>query len=104
MNSPTKTAVLHPLLGQILGQYRVEEVLGQGGMGVVYRAYDLKLQRAVALKFLPADLTSDAERRKRFQLEARAAARISHPAIAQVYDVLEQIGRASCRERVCLAV
>jgi len=79
-------------VGQTLNQYRSEAVLGQGGMGVVYRAHDLKLQRPVALKVLPAGLTGDTERRKRFLLEARAAARISHPAIAQVYDVDEHDG------------
>jgi serine/threonine protein kinase len=92
MNARTKTVVLQPLVGQTLNQYRIEAVLGQGGMGVVYRAHDLKLQRSVALKLLPADLTADPERRKRFLLEARAAARISHPAIAQVYDVDEHEG------------
>jgi len=92
MNPRTITVVPHPLVGQTLNQYRIEAVLGQGGMGVVYRAHDLKLQRPVALKLLPADLTSDPERRKRFLLEARAAARISHPAIAQVYDVDEHEG------------
>jgi len=92
MNPRTKTVLLEPLIGQTLNQYRIEALLGQGGMGVVYRAHDLKLQRAVALKLLPAGLTSDPERRKRFLLEARAAARISHPAIAQVYDVDEHEG------------
>ncbi len=92
MNPRTKTVVLEPLVGQTLNQYRIEAVLGQGGMGVVYRAHDLKLLRSVALKLLPADLTSDPERRKRFLLETRAAARISHPAIAQVYDVDEHDG------------
>src|SRR5271157_1438122 len=61
-------------------------------MGVVYRAQDLKLQRPIAIKLLPTALTADAERRKRFLLEAREAARISHPAIAQVYDVDEHDG------------
>jgi serine/threonine protein kinase len=61
-------------------------------MGVVYRAHDLKLQRPVAVKFLSSALTADPERRKRFLLEARAAARISHPAIAQVYDIDEHEG------------
>src|SRR5258708_25556724 len=70
----------------------MEGFLGQGGMGVVYRADDLKLQRPVAVKVLPAELTGDPERRKRFLLEARAAARINHPAIAQVYDVDEHDG------------
>ena len=92
MDSRTKTRVLHPLVGQTLGQYRVDGVLGQGGMGVVYRAQDLKLQRPVALKLLPAEVTADEARRKRFFLEARAAARINHPSIAQVYDVDEREG------------
>src|SRR5207249_2705060 len=92
MDLRAKTVVLYPLVGQTLNQYRIEGVLGQGGMGVVYRAHDLKLQRPVALKILPTELTGDPERRKRFLLEARAAARISHPAIAQVYDVDEHDG------------
>ena len=92
MDPQAKTVVLDPLIGRTLSQYRIEGLLGQGGMGVVYRARDLKLQRPVALKLLPADLTADQERRKRFMLEARAAARISHPAIAQIYDVDEQEG------------
>jgi serine/threonine protein kinase len=92
MDPRDKTVVLHPLVGRTLDQYRIEAVLGQGGMGVVYRAHDLKLQRPVALKLLPAEVTGDPERRKRFFLEARAAARISHPAIAQVYDVDEHDG------------
>jgi serine/threonine protein kinase len=92
MNARTKTLVLNPLFGQHLKQYRIDGVIGQGGMGVVYRAQDLKLQRPVALKLLPTELTADAERRKRFIFEARAAARISHPAIAQVFDVDEENG------------
>src|SRR5947208_1209180 len=92
MDPRAKTVVLHPLVGQTLNQYRIEGVLGQGGMGVVYRAHDLKLQRPVALKVLPTELTGDPERRKRFLLEARAAARISHPAMDQLYDVDEHDG------------
>ncbi len=92
MDPRAKTVVLHPLVGQTLNQYHIEGVLGQGGMGVVYRAHDLKLQRPVALKVLPAELTGEPERRKRFLLEARNAARINHPAIAQVYDVDEHDG------------
>src|SRR2546426_96829 len=72
MNPRVKTVVLHPLVGQTLNQYRIDSLLGQGGMGVVYRAHDLKLQRPVALKLLPTELTGDQERRKRFLLEARA--------------------------------
>src|ERR1044071_4496638 len=92
MDPQPKTVAVAPLVGQILNQYRIEGLLGQGGMGVVYRARDLKLQRPVALKLLPAELTADPERRKRFILEARATARISHPAIAQIYDVDEHEG------------
>lgn len=81
-----------PLLGRTLKQYRIESILGQGGMGVVYRAHDQKLQRPVALKLLTPEVISDPNRRKRFLLEARAAARVSHPAIAQVHDVDEEDG------------
>lgn len=92
MDASTKTLVLTPWEGQSLKHYRIDGLIGQGGMGVVYRAHDLKLQRSVAIKVLPAELTADAERRKRFLLEARTAARLSHPAIAQVYDVDEHEG------------
>jgi|ERR1043166_1849899 serine/threonine-protein kinase len=89
MDAPTITVVLPTYVGQALKHYRLDGVIGQGGMGVVYRAHDLKLQRPVAIKVLPTELMADAERRKRFLLEARTAARISHPAIAQVFDVDE---------------
>lgn len=80
------------MIGQNLKHYRVDATLGQGGMGVVYRAQDLKLQRPVAIKLLAPELVQDAERRRRFFQEARAAARITHPAIAQIYDVDEADG------------
>ena len=92
MDALSKTRELPLSPGLMLKHYRLEGRIGEGGMGVVYRAQDLKLQRSVAIKVLPAALTADPERRKRFLLEARAAARISHPAIAQVYDVDEQDG------------
>jgi serine/threonine protein kinase len=81
-----------PLIGRTLKQYRIDSILGQGGMGVVYRAQDQKLQRPVALKLLTPAVIADPNRRKRFLLEARAAARVSHPAIAQVHDVDEEEG------------
>jgi serine/threonine protein kinase len=77
------------VIGQTVKHYRVEESLGQGGMGVVYRARDTRLDRPVALKFLPAEFTADPDRKRRFFQEARAASAVTHPAIAQVYDVDE---------------
>jgi predicted Ser/Thr protein kinase len=85
------TAVLpfDPMIGQILKHYEVEAELGKGGMGVVYRARDTRLGRAVALKVLPPEFTRDEGRKGRFFQEARAASAVNHPAIAQVYDVDE---------------
>ncbi len=85
------TAVLpfDPMIGQTLKHYEVEEQLGKGGMGVVYRARDTKLGRPVALKVLPPEFTEDKSRKDRFLKEAHAAAAVNHPAIAQVYDVDE---------------
>jgi predicted Ser/Thr protein kinase len=80
------------MVGQNLKHYAVEAILGKGGMGTVYRARDTRLQRPVALKVLTADLTADPDRKARFLQEARAAAAITHPAIAQVYDVDEADG------------
>jgi predicted Ser/Thr protein kinase len=75
------------MTGRTFKHYEVEEELGRGGMGVVYRAKDTKLGRQVALKVLPPDLTGDEDRKKRFLQEARAASAVNHPAIAQIYDV-----------------
>jgi predicted Ser/Thr protein kinase len=80
------------MIGTQLKHYRVDETLGQGGMGVVYRGFDTKLQRPVALKILPEEFTADADRRRRFLQEARAAGAVTHPAIAQIYDVDEVEG------------
>ena len=82
------------MLGRTVKHYRIEETLGKGGMGVVYRARDVRLDRPVALKFLPAEFTRDEERKRRFFQEARAACAVNHPAIAQVYDVDEDEGAA----------
>jgi serine/threonine protein kinase len=76
-----------PMVDKTIKHYKIEGLLGKGGMGVVYRAQDTKLNRPVALKMLRADLTSDPDRMRRFMQEARAAAAITHPAIAQVYDI-----------------
>jgi len=77
------------MIGRTLKHYRIESLLGQGGMGVVYKALDVRLQRPVALKMLAPGLVSDPERRTRFLREAQSAAVLNHPAIAQVYDIDE---------------
>jgi predicted Ser/Thr protein kinase len=81
------------MLGQVIQHYEVEARLGQGGMGVVYRARDTRLGRAVAIKFLPPEFSTDPDRKRRFEDEARAACAVNHPAIAQVYDVGEHTGQ-----------
>ncbi len=80
------------MVGKTIKHYKIEKLLGKGGMGVVYQARDLKLHRLVALKVLKAELTSDPDRVRRFLQEARSAAAIQHPAIAQVYDIDEVEG------------
>jgi len=77
------------MIGRAIKHYEVEELLGKGGMGVVYKARDTRLGRPVALKLLPPDLTRDEDRKARFRQEALAAAKVTHPAIAQIYDVDE---------------
>ena len=94
-------AVMSPLLGQVataatrsaavpvLDRYRIIERIGGGGMGVVYRAHDERLEREVALKFLPPHLSADAAAIKRFMVEARAAASLEHPNICTVHEIGE---------------
>ena len=80
------------MVGTVLKHYRIETQLGKGGMGVVYRARDTRLDRLVALKMIPPGLVENPERRSRLLTEARSAAAVSHPAIAQVYDIDEADG------------
>ena len=75
------------MIGQALGHYRIEAKLGEGGMGVVYRAFDTHLDRPVAIKILRGGATTSPERRRRFQLEAKAASALNHPNIVHIYDI-----------------
>ena len=81
--------------GTRIGTYEVKSPLGQGGMGVVYRAHDTQLQRDVAIKLLPEPFATDPDRLTRFQREAQVLASLNHPNIAQVYGI-EGSGASRC--------
>ena len=82
------------MIDKTILHYKIIEKLGEGGMGVVYKAEDTKLERVVAIKFLPRQIFASEEERERFKIEAQAAAALNHPNIATIHAIEEVDGSA----------
>src|SRR5712671_1663679 len=80
------------MVGRSLLHYQITDKIGQGGMGVVYKARDTHLDRLVAIKVLPPDKVADPERKQRFVQEAKAASALNHPGIVTIYDIRSDAG------------
>ena len=92
LDSPASASVSGSLVGRTLGSFNVKALIGSGGMGEVYRAWDSKLKRDVAVKVLPGEFSRDPRRMSRFQREAEILASLNHPNIAAIHDLHESDG------------